>query len=73
MMRSERVAVVSLGLSRNRCGVGPAAQEGLTLGIADDLAAIGEALNVRVDGLIGFDFIKDFRMTIATCDGKCRE
>jgi predicted aspartyl protease len=44
--------------------VGPAAQEGLTLGIADDLAAIGDALNVRVDGLIGFDFIKNFRMTI---------
>jgi predicted aspartyl protease len=44
--------------------VGPAAQEGLTLGIADDLAAIGDALNVRVDGLIGFDFINNFRMTI---------
>jgi len=44
--------------------VGPAAQEGLTLGIADDLAAIGDALNVRVDGLIGFDFISNFRMTI---------
>jgi len=44
--------------------VGPAAQEGLTLGIADDLAAIGDALKVRVDGLIGFDFIKNFRMTI---------
>lgn len=44
--------------------VGPAAQEGLTLGIADDLAAIGDALKVRVDGLIGFDFIKNFHMTI---------
>lgn len=44
--------------------VGPAAQDGLTLGIAQDLAAIGDALNVRVDGLIGFDFIKNFRMTI---------
>jgi predicted aspartyl protease len=44
--------------------VGPAAQEGLTLGIAHDLAAIGDALKVRVDGLIGFDFIKNFRMTI---------
>ena len=44
--------------------VGPAAQEGLMLGIADDLAAIGNALKVRVAGLIGFDFIKNFRMTI---------
>jgi len=44
--------------------VGPAAQGGPTLGIADDLAAIGDALKVRVDGLIGFDFIRDLRMTI---------
>lgn len=43
--------------------MGPAAQEGPTLGIAD-LAAFGDALKVRVDGLIGFDFIKNFRMTI---------
>ena len=44
--------------------VGPAVRGGFTLGIADDLGAIGDALNVRGDGLIGFDFIKNFRMTI---------
>jgi len=44
--------------------VGPAEQEDITVGIVDDLAAIGDALNVRVDGLLGFDFIKNFRMKI---------
>lgn len=44
--------------------VGSAAQDAPTLGISNDLAAMGDALNVRVDGLTGFDFLRNFRMTI---------
>lgn len=44
--------------------VGSARQEMPQVFIAGDLERIGATIKVRVDGLIGFDFMKDFRVTL---------
>jgi len=44
--------------------VGPACQENSRVFISNDLEQIGAAAKSKIDGLIGFDFIRHYKMTI---------
>jgi hypothetical protein len=44
--------------------IGAARQEEVRVCISDDLEAIGAAIKTKVGGLIGFDFMMNFRVTI---------
>lgn len=44
--------------------VGPTRQSNVQVAITDELNRIGKAIQSRVDGDLGFDFLKDFRLVI---------
>jgi predicted aspartyl protease len=44
--------------------VGTARQENLEVAITDELSRFGEAVQSKVDGVLGSNFLKDFRVTV---------
>lgn len=44
--------------------VGTARQENLEVAITDELSRLGEAVQSKVDGVLGSNFLKDFRLTL---------
>ena len=44
--------------------VGSAVKQNVEVAIADELSRFGEAVQSRVDGVVGFNFLKDFRVLL---------
>lgn len=56
---------LSVSLSSvDKLAVGEVFMEKMQIAISDELYRIGEAINARVDGNLGFNFLKNFRLTI---------
>lgn len=56
---------VTLGLGRvGSIAVGSARQHDVSVGITSELERVANALQCRIDGDLGFDFLKDFSLTI---------
>ena len=49
--------------------IGSALQENIQVGITDEIQRIGAAIQTRVDGVVGFSFLKEFAVVIDYPDG----